>query len=267
MLTDDFFLLDDSKGSHTRRNRLAHLPDADPRYALVEKRFKKGWKHPDKLLPPIHAIFKILLTRESLGTYQLYRARVAAMPWVKNNKYRGNEKLLFHGTNRCCLLAEDSGRTRLCELPECHLCRIVGNSFDIGKSVALLIREGHRSEAQISQIWNGNILDVMLINTEADDYVANNAKKSNYRVMLASRVVVGRASKQRLNATDLNEPPAGYHSVIGKPGQHLNYPETVVYSNDAIRPAFLIVYGFPSDKASTSIRSVISTLFKTPLAS
>ena len=31
--------------------------------------------------------------------------------------------------------------------------------------------------------------------------------------------------------------------VIGEPGVDLNYEETVVYDNDAIRPAFLVVYG------------------------
>ena len=31
--------------------------------------------------------------------------------------------------------------------------------------------------------------------------------------------------------------------VIGEPGVDLNYEETVVYDNNAIRPAFLVVYG------------------------
>jgi hypothetical protein len=31
--------------------------------------------------------------------------------------------------------------------------------------------------------------------------------------------------------------------LIGEPGVRLNYEETVVFSNDAIRPAYLVVYG------------------------
>jgi len=42
--------------------------------------------------------------------------------------------------------------------------------------------------------------------------------------------------------TNLTEIPLPYHSLIGKPGDDLNFPETVVYSNDAIRPAYLITY-------------------------
>ena len=49
--------------------------------------------------------------------------------------------------------------------------------------------------------------------------------------------------------------------VFGEPGTDLNYEETVVYSNDAIRPAYLMVYGQPPRK------SLFKRLFKTPLAS
>jgi hypothetical protein len=54
--------------------------------------------------------------------------------------------------------------------------------------------------------------------------------------------------------------------VLGEPGGDLNYEETVVYDNDAIRPAFLIVYGDHPDVKS-KLHSWIATLFKTPLAS
>lgn len=97
-----------------------------------------------------------------------------------------------------------------------------------------------------------------------------------------SRVVVGNPYKRRYNATDLAEPPCGHHSVsteviflsvsqysfkvIGEPGGDLNYEETVVYDNDAIRPAFLIVYG-DHPEVKSKLHSMIAALFKTPLAS
>lgn len=46
----------------------------------------------------------------------------------------------------------------------------------------------------------------------------------------------------------------------------MNYEETVVYDNDAIRPAFLIVYG-DEPEVKSKLQSLIATLFKTPLAS
>ncbi|GLB40706.1 putative poly(ADP-ribose) polymerase catalytic domain [Lyophyllum shimeji] len=253
MLTDDQFTLQDSNG---RRNRILHLPATDPLYDFVEKRFEKGWKHPDKPKPPVHAIFKIQLTKENLEAYQKYRTRVEASPIVRVHPNSRIEKLLFHGTNRRCLLADDKSRTRLCELPECHLCRIVGSSFDIAKC---------GMKHQFRRFGTG--IYSTSCSSKADDYVVDGAKKSTFRVMLASRVIVGKPFKRRQNGTGLTGPPPGYHSIVGKPGIHLNYPETVVYDNDAIRPAFLVVYGFPPEKDPNALRSVISKLFKTPIAS
>jgi len=55
--------------------------------------------------------------------------------------------------------------------------------------------------------------------------------------------------------------------VVGEPGLDLNYAETVVYDNDAIRPAFLVVYGEDTEELKLNLKSLIVTLFKTPLAS
>jgi len=54
--------------------------------------------------------------------------------------------------------------------------------------------------------------------------------------------------------------------LIGEPGEDLKYQEHVVYNNDAIRPAYLVVYGqAPED--DSKLKALISTLFKTPIAS
>ena len=61
---------------------------------------------------------------------------------LKVNGKPGNETLLFHGTNRACLLGESSDSVLLCGLEECYLCSIVRNSFDVskcGKSIRLLL--------------------------------------------------------------------------------------------------------------------------------
>ncbi|KAF8072197.1 hypothetical protein FPV67DRAFT_925696 [Lyophyllum atratum] len=252
MLTDEQLTLQESNG---KRNRVVHLPETDPLYTFVESRFNKGWKHPDKPRPPIRAVFKILSTKENLEPYLKYRSRVEASPSVRLHPNSRIEKLLFHGTNRRCLLAEDKHRLRLCELFDCHLCQIVGASFDIGKC---------GTKHQFRRFGTG--IYSTSCSSKADDYVLNGGKKSTYRIMVASRVTVGKPFKRRQNGTGVVGPPAGYHSIVGKPGIHLNYPETVVYSNDAIRPAFLVVYGFPPEKDPNVLRSVITKLFKTPVA-
>ena len=57
--------------------------------------------------------------------------------------------------------------------------------------------------------------------------------------------------------------------VLGVPGEDLNYEETVVYNNDAIRPAFLIVYGDapPVPPKPIGARGAVRKLFTTPLVS
>lgn len=41
------------------------------------------------------------------------------------------ECLLFHGTERACLLGEEEGQTNLCQLRHCKLCSIIRNSYDV----------------------------------------------------------------------------------------------------------------------------------------
>jgi hypothetical protein len=83
--------------------------------------------------------------------------------------------------------------------------------------------------------------------------------------MLVNRVLVGKAATLTRTNVSITKPPKGYHSIEGKPGIDLNYPETVVYDNDAIRPAFLIIYSdTPYD---SNLVSKITKLFRTPLAS
>jgi hypothetical protein len=78
--------------------------------------------------------------------------------------------------------------------------------------------------------------------------------------MLLNKVVVGKGCKMTQDNVSLTEPPAGYDSVrvskvfsatlrnqyhfqvLAEKGGRLNYDELVVYTNDAIRPSFLVMY-------------------------
>ncbi|THG97198.1 hypothetical protein EW026_g4755 [Hermanssonia centrifuga] len=60
--------------------------------------------------------------------------------------------------------------------------------------------------------------------------------------MLLNEVIMGNPIKLTTKDEDLTKPPDGYDSVVGEPGDELNYDESIVYRNDAIRPLFLIIY-------------------------
>ncbi|KAF8896054.1 hypothetical protein BD779DRAFT_559143 [Infundibulicybe gibba] len=256
-------------------NRLVPLNSDAPGYLQVQKRFRKGWKHPDKPLPYVHFIFRIASPDETLEPYLKYRARIhAATSTTSNFKHTANEKLLFHGTNRSCRIAEDTQKLRLCGLADCYLCSIIRKSYDV-----------HRCGSKHKFRRFGTGIYTTSCSSKADDYLHNVDNNSALRVMLVNRVVLGKAHKRRHNATHLSEPPRGHHSVVGVPGGDLNYRETVVYNNDAIRPAYLIVYGamppapipasapvppskkIPSMPSAVKAMVFLSTLFNTPLAS
>ncbi|KAF8150097.1 hypothetical protein B0H34DRAFT_732418 [Crassisporium funariophilum] len=255
-IIDEFSFDHPQNHGYGKWKRLLQLPSSDPHFSMLEKKFLKGWKHPKKAKPQIQAIYKILSSDGALKPYHKYRALVSSSPALRGRTNNpANEQLLFHGTNRVCRLAEDGSRVRLCNLPTCHLCCVIRNSFDVRKC---------GTKHKFRRFGTG--IYTTACSSKADDYMSNADDLSKSRVLLVSRVVVGNPHRRRQNATSITEPPCGHHSVVGEPGVDLNYEETVVYDNDAIRPAFLIVYGDEPRKKS-KLQSLIVTLFKTPLVS
>ncbi|PVF90825.1 hypothetical protein CPB86DRAFT_878821 [Serendipita vermifera] len=87
--------------------------------------------------------------------------------------------------------------------------------------------------------------------SKSDGYSVNLASStvgaySSLKAMLLTKVVVGRGKKLNYGDTSLTSPPSGFDSVIGEPAGvslgDLNYDELVVYENNAVIPAFLIIY-------------------------
>ncbi|KAF7374358.1 PARP catalytic domain-containing protein [Mycena sanguinolenta] len=235
-----------------KTSRLVALSPQDPTYLQLEKHFQDAWTHPKKPKPQVHAIFEVVLTEESLVTFLRYRALVE----LSRVPRHANEQLLFHGTSRSCLLGDEKSRTQLCKIAGCLLCSVIRNSFDISKC-------GKRHKFRRF----GTGIYTTACSSKADDYFSG-VPDSPFRAVLVNRVVVGNPLTRQYNAEEITELPFGYHSVVGVPGADLNYGETVVYSNDAIRPAYLIVYAadVPPEVHVADLRSILSTLFKTPVA-
>ncbi|KIJ94265.1 hypothetical protein K443DRAFT_134797 [Laccaria amethystina LaAM-08-1] len=236
---------------YDEQKRLAYLLQSDPNYHRLKIKFLEGWKHPEKQMPHVHAIFKIMSSEASLKPFHEYRAHIVNAPSQKNP---ANEQFLFHGTTRSCFLVEDRYKVRLCDLQRCSLCRIIDESFDIAKC---------GTKHNFNRFGRG--IYTSACSSKADDYISNTDEAGMLRVVLVNRVIVGMPYEQRRNATKLVQPPSGYHSLTGTPGIHLNYEETVVYSNDAIRPAFLIVYGDAPPKSQSKMQALVSKLFNTSL--
>ncbi|KAJ7197936.1 hypothetical protein GGX14DRAFT_374586 [Mycena pura] len=239
-----------------KSSRLVPLSPQDPTYIQLENHFQDGWTHPRKPKPQVHAIFEILLTEESSAAFLRYRAIVENSRSPRD----ANEQLLFHGTIRSCLLGDKKGGTQLCEIAGCLLCSVIRNSFDLSKC-------GQRHK--FCRFGTG--IYSTATSSKADDYIIG-VPESPFRAVLVNRVVVGNPLTRQYNAKEITELTSGYHSVnisfcsfsqqvVGVPGAGLNYGETVVYNNDAIRPAYLIVYAadIPPEIAVTRSRLVKQT--------
>ena len=62
---------------------------------------------------------------------------------------------------------------------------------------------------------------------------------------MLNKVVVGKGYKMMHDNPTMVAPPSGFDSVLAEVGGSLNYDELVVYTNDAIRPSFLVMYDEP----------------------
>lgn len=60
--------------------------------------------------------------------------------------------------------------------------------------------------------------------------------------MFYCKVVLGNRYETEHDKSDLTAAPKNYHSVYGKVGARLNYPEVVVYTEHAVKPTHVIIY-------------------------
>jgi len=215
-----------------KNQRLKALKEDDPAYHCAKKLFEEGWLHPNKPLPTIRTIFKLLKTPDEMEDYHSYNSTV-------NTQVGGGivtSGLFFHGTNRACTLGDTRVKDELCTKKECSLCAIIRHSFDIEKT---------GSKHSFSRFGPG--IYTSACSSKADDYFKNDISpfKVQSRALLLNTVVYGNAQRLYHTDTSAGSQKSAFHSVMGVPGADLNYDETVVYNNEAIRPIYLIAYGRP----------------------
>jgi len=77
--------------------------------------------------------------------------------------------------------------------------------------------------------------------SKSNDY-SHNGKSSSWKAIMLNKVVVGKGYKVKQDKPSLTGPPTGYDSVLAETGQSLNHDELIVFNEDAIRPAWLVMY-------------------------
>jgi len=171
----------------------------------VEQRFKRAWKAGS--VPSIKNIYKIIENESFLLPYDRYKKRY------------GNEVFRYHGTSRNCTLGSN-GNTRLCSSTVCALCSILRTSFKVG-----LANPGGSFGAGV--------------------YTSSAASKAygymrGSGAMILTKVVLGKVYKVGTVWNRVSSCPSGYNSVVYDENGTSN--ETIIYTDDAIRPVFLIIF-------------------------
>ncbi|KAJ7067311.1 hypothetical protein C8F01DRAFT_664434 [Mycena amicta] len=209
---------------------LLEVPVGHATFKSVADQFKASWRHSNKHCPPVRRVYKIVSTQASMTSYKAYQTTVEnAGHFVASGRSAGNENRRWHGTKRECNVG-DKGQTQLCQSTKCSLCCIIKSSFDI-------------SLWGTKTGWGrfGKGIYTSSTSSKSNDYSHNDCS-SNLKAILLNKVIVGRGCKLTHDNVSLTSPPTGYDSVLAEKGGSLNYDELVVYTNDAIRPSFLVMY-------------------------
>jgi len=193
-------------------------------YRKVADQFIEQWTHPTSK-PTVIQIWKIFVDKESNDKFSRYKLEVGR----RISEPGGNTRRRWHGTIRACRLGDLNFR-QFCVNRTCSLCDIIRSSFQVAKA-------GERTN--FGRFGAG--IYTSATSSKANDYVEE-LGGSPYKAILMSNVVMGKPIKLTTNQPDLTQPPSGYDSVVGEPGGDLNYDESIVYNNDAIRPRYLVIY-------------------------
>jgi len=208
---------------------IIEVPAGHVTFKSVANQFQVSWRH-SSTCPTVRRIYKVVLKQSFMAKYDAYRTSVENHGrFVAKGRSAGNENRRWHGTNRECRLG-DYGNTTFCNSTSCSLCSILRNSYDTN-------RFGQKTG------WGrfGAGIYTSSTSSKSNDY-SNNITPSTMKAILLNKVVVGRGYQMYQDNTSLTAPPAGFDSVIAQVGVSLNHDELIVYTNDAIRTSFLVLY-------------------------
>jgi len=198
------------------------IPDGHDKFKSVSDQFKASWR--SGTCPPVRKVYNVITTTAAFKGYEAYRNAIEAKGrFQSKGRPEGNQNRRWHGTKRECTLG-DPGNTTPCASGTCPLCNIIKVSF----SMKFCARGSY-----------GTGLYTSSTSSKSDGY-SSNVTSSKFKAMLLNKVVVGRGHKLSTGNSALTAPPAGYDSILVEIGA--GQDELVVFSDDAIRPYYLVIY-------------------------
>ena len=188
----------------------------DPGLKQVQDHFQKQWAPAKGACPPITCVFQVTNTQLE-NRWKVYEKK---LPSGSRNPERH-----YHGTKLTCDIV-NSGT--VCNNNQCGVCGICTFGMD---------QKCIRKNINFQRFGHGFYFAPH--SSKCHDYTQG---VNTHRAMLLVDILPGK--KHVIHTTDqqLTGPPDGFHSVFGKAGQSLNYPEIVVYNPDCVMPRYIVVY-------------------------
>ncbi|KAI1938690.1 hypothetical protein LOZ58_004425 [Ophidiomyces ophidiicola] len=226
--------LDSAQYFDNFKPELTKVSKDDDLYHDVAWRFLDGWNA--LKLPSVLSIYQLTGNLLAINRYNKYRLSLE-----REGEFRfqglslANEKLLFRGVPRYCPLGEP-GVTTPCAHPDCKLCEAICEGF------------GPDLELKQTTGFHGARLGLGLYTTaessKADKYAKNKDTSIYDKAILLCKVAIGEPFRTTEDMPMLTSPPLGFDSVHAVPGRSSSFSsdERVVYTEEAIVPAFLIIY-------------------------
>ncbi|CAN0183221.1 unnamed protein product [Ectocarpus sp. 12 AP-2014] len=212
--------------------QLSVLTNRHSEYLSRKQQFMQKWEKP--LVGTgvsVLRIFKVQVPKDIRRRTETYMGQV------------GNVQRRFHGTscsNMCTFFVDLRGGP--CGESTCKVCNICTHGFRLRDNV------GDTARRTNFDLRYGDGLYFSSVSGKANDYAEQSEKTDRsgkkVRCMFLSSVTVGRAFNTYEGKLPPEQcPPLGFDSVVGERGPALNYPEVVVYREEAALPTHLIVYG------------------------
>ena len=189
---------------------------SESEFASIKDQFRRDWTK--GIAPNVKAIFVIKNKTSTKMKWCICKVSLVC------RLHPGHSEMYYHGTKIFCKIMGDK---RLCSGEDCSICGISLNGFKRSK-----IRRGRNAWQRF-----GPGFYLAPNSSKANDY----AQKQGTRAMLLCDVRPG--EKKRMKHDNPQHTQfAGYQSIYGDIGGHLNYPEIVIPNPNAILPRYIIVY-------------------------
>ncbi|GJE95772.1 hypothetical protein PsYK624_119590 [Phanerochaete sordida] len=206
---------------------LLEIPSSHEEFREIAALFREKWLHPPTEKKPLPGdvvkIYKVYSRKNHVARFRAYK------------ELKGNPRRRWHGTTRRCCIGDDNAD--FCTDEQCAMCGILKNSFLVDKAKTPGKPDGGHSGFQRF----GMGIYTSATSSKSYDYIKEYGG-SPYHAMILSEVIMGKACKVTHKDHSLTEAPPGYDSVVGEPNLTVNYDEAVVYTDDAARPEYLLIF-------------------------